>query len=41
MLMIVLGLTGENLAEKVSTPEGSWFKDKPTLIEAIDLVSML
>ena len=30
------GLTGENLVERVSIPESDWYKDKPTLIEAID-----
>jgi elongation factor 1 alpha-like protein len=29
-------LTGENLVEKIDTPESSWYKDKPTLIESID-----
>ena len=33
------GLTGENLVERVSAPEGDWYKDRPTLIEAIDLFS--
>ena len=38
-LFQLLGLTGENLVERVSAPEGDWYKDRPTLIEAIDLFS--
>ena len=27
---------GENLIEKVTNEEAGWYKDKPTLLEAID-----